>query len=91
MLCGMSQRGSSGPSYKCCCGLRHSVSLAVEADFQAFGTTVVVPDDAGGYFRVPRVYIAVHGLRTSEVGMLAETYAWQSVAAHIGRLTRAAR
>lgn len=76
------------PRYACSCGDRHTVPLEIEADIQSFGLTMVVRDERARYFCVPRVYVHVHGLRMSEVGMLAEQHEWKRVFGKYARVGR---
>jgi len=67
-----------GDPPRCACGEVHELSAAVRA---AYGTVtgglpssvpVRVPDV--GCWLVPRIYIAVHGLKAEELPALAERY-----------------
>ena len=68
----------------CACGeaLHYSqpdVRRKMERLVQELGPTVVVRTSAGGW-RVPRHYIALHGLMAEELPALAAKYGWKGVA-----------
>jgi hypothetical protein len=64
----------------CCCGDRH---LMATLAFTAYQRTtagldpLVTVDAPGGRWRVPRLYIACHGLRPVDVPMLALVHGWE--------------
>lgn len=64
----------------CCCGERHQVSTAVLARFDqataGLGPEVIV-DVPGGRWRVPRLFIACHGLKAADLPRLAGVYGWE--------------
>lgn len=64
----------------CSCGqLLHYSNPAIEAYIAKlvddFGETIPV-ETFDGYFHVPRHYIALHGIKGSEVPELAKKYGW---------------
>lgn len=65
----------------CPCGQEHigSPSLPHVAKLvQELGETVVVTAPAGSW-HVPRVFIAMHGLKAEELASLADKYGWRRV------------
>lgn len=66
----------------CCCGLDHRMP---EASWRAFReTTRGLPEDVpvgNGYgcWRVPRIFIACHGIKSAELAALARKYGWPEV------------
>lgn len=63
----------------CCCGERHEVTpnlAVVLTQVKELGEAIEI-STLGGSWKVPRVYIAVHGLKAHEVGVLAKKYGWK--------------
>lgn len=63
----------------CPCGEVHELSAAVRAAYE--GVTEGLPPDVtvtlgGRSWVVPRIYIAVHGLKADELPALAGKYGW---------------
>jgi hypothetical protein len=63
----------------CPCGEVHELSARVRAAYEA--VTGGLPADAkieieGRVWSVPKIYIAVHGLKAGELPALAEKYGW---------------
>jgi hypothetical protein len=63
----------------CPCGQVHELSAAVRAAYE--GVTAGLPPEVavvveGRAWLVPRIYIAVHGLKADELPGLAERYGW---------------
>lgn len=66
----------------CPCGHNHSDSIAwayVVKQVADLGETVVVTVFGLGSWRVPRVYVAMHGLRGDQLPALASKYGWERV------------
>lgn len=65
----------------CPCGEAHefSVEMAYENIIRGLPETVLVVIGSCGW-RVPRVYIAAHGLSTADLPDLAARYQWTEVA-----------
>lgn len=66
----------------CGCGEPlHYTDRVVEAQVRALvdelGELVTVTAAGQGSYRVPRHYIALHGLAAEDVAMLAELYGWE--------------
>jgi hypothetical protein len=67
----------------CPCGQPHVISRRVWDQFRAV-TAGLPPDETvtvagSGSWKVPRVYVAVHGLKAVEVPALAERYGWPKI------------
>ena len=61
----------------CPCGEVHELSAAVRAAYEKVTArlpSLVPVETAAGTWLVPRIYIAVHGLRADELPALAERY-----------------
>jgi hypothetical protein len=66
----------------CCCGERHLMTAGVLAAFErtTAGLDLLVTVSApGGSWRVPRLYIACHGLKAADVPQLAAVHGWERV------------
>lgn len=66
----------------CCCGLSHRMSDASWRKYRE--VTRGKPDDVPvgnvyGCWRVPRIYIACHGLKADELAVLAARFGWPEV------------
>jgi len=63
----------------CPCGQVHELSADVRAQYEAVTAgkppTVLVSTMFGNW-HVPRIYIAVHGLKAADLPALAERYGW---------------
>jgi hypothetical protein len=64
---------------KCPCGEVHELSATVRAAYE--GVTAGLPPEVavvveGGGWLVPRIYIAVHGLKADDLPELAGRYGW---------------
>jgi len=72
------------PSERCACGraLLHysdpTTQALVEQLVQACGPTVTITTPRGAW-RVPRHYIALHGLRAADLPQLAVEHGWEPV------------
>ena len=68
---------------RCPCGQVHELSAAVRAAYESvtagLPSSVAVETPAGTWL-VPRIYIAVHGLKASELPALAERYGFAPAA-----------
>jgi hypothetical protein len=71
---------SAAPANRCPCGEVHELSAAVRGAYEP--VTAALPPDAVinvkgvGSWVVPKIYIAVHGLKADELPELAERYRW---------------
>lgn len=65
------------PRYACPCGRKHEAIGPVAQLIEDAGLTVKVVTPQGAW-RVPRIYIAIHGLRASDMPMLARVYGWKT-------------
>jgi hypothetical protein len=68
---------------RCPCGEVHELSAATRAAYEAVtaglpSSVLVHVSGVGGWF-VPRIYIAVHGLKASDLPELAATHGWDHV------------
>lgn len=66
----------------CCCGVPHRMKLSAWERFQkaVAGKAETVPVGNGyGCWRVPRIFIACHGLAAHMIRATAERYGWESV------------
>lgn len=70
-----STQAPEAESIACCCGKSHPVIVQVEAIVEDKGVDVTIAT-VDGSWRVPRRYIAHHGLRSVDVPELAEQYGW---------------
>jgi hypothetical protein len=66
---------------KCPCGDIHELSAAARSVYE--NVTRGLPADVpvkvpGGCWRVPRIFIAVHGLKAAELPALAEKYGFEA-------------
>lgn len=64
----------------CPCGEVHELSAAVRAEYERVtaGLPADVPVEVEGRaWLVPRIYIAVHGLKADELPELAGRYGWK--------------
>jgi hypothetical protein len=75
---------------ECPCGEAHELSAATRAAYE--NATRGLPPDVlvsapGGSWRVPRIFIAVHGLKAADLPALAERYGFAAgqVAAPVPR------
>lgn len=64
------------PAYTCPCGEAHDPGETASRLIDRFGDTVRVVMNTGAW-KVPRIYIAMHGLRGSELPALATRYGWE--------------
>ena len=62
--------------HRCSCGRQHVAPPDVQAEIVQLGSTLVVVT-VDGCWRVPRIYLAVHGLHLDEAAMLAERLGWK--------------
>jgi hypothetical protein len=65
----------------CPCGTDHSLSSRDAYAYIArlvarLGPTTIV-STAGGSWRVPRIWIGIHGLKAEELEALAEQHGWE--------------
>lgn len=70
---------------ECPCGADHGIDspaayLLVAKSVYELGETVNVTVDGLGAWRVPRIWIGIHGLKAVELPALAERYGWERVA-----------
>lgn len=68
----------------CPCGGDHGLDrpaayLLVARTVYDLGATVNVTVDGVGAWRVPRIWIGMHGLKSIELPALAERYGWERV------------
>jgi hypothetical protein len=66
----------------CCCGVAHRMKQQSWEKFRHFtkGKAPTVPVGSGvAAWRVPRIYIACHGLAAAELAALALQYGWEKV------------
>ncbi len=66
----------------CCCGDEHKDDKRwplVQDFVDKHGETVIVTVPNGNSWRVPRAWIAFHGIREQEVPALADKYGWPRV------------
>jgi hypothetical protein len=67
----------------CPCGVAHELSAAVRAAYEAVtaGLAPAVPVEVkgAGKWLVPRIFIAVHGLRAADLPELAARYGFEKV------------
>jgi hypothetical protein len=66
--------------FACCCGNQHyfsPVTVAYMARVLADKGPLQTVTTTHGSWLVPRVYIAAHGLKETNVSELAETFGWQ--------------
>ena len=71
-------------SVLCPCGVDHAVSRStayarVRDVVRDLGPTVNVTVDGVGAWRVPRVWIGMHGLKAVDLPALAARYGWEPV------------
>jgi hypothetical protein len=65
----------------CCCGERHLMSADVLAAFERITAgldPLVTVSGPGGSWRVPRLFIACHGLKAADLPRLAAMHRWES-------------
>ena len=63
----------------CCCGDAHEGDPRwdfIQPLIDANGETIEV-STPGGSWKVPRAFIAFHGLKAEDLGSLADKYGWQ--------------
>ena len=71
-----------GTGFRCVCGAEHSwpteTSEIIQGQIARFGecTTITTPE---GSWKVPRVYIAAHGLIAAELPLIADVYGFEVV------------
>lgn len=63
----------------CPCGEVHLVSPQVTENIAAIGPTVMLTVMGFGAWIVPRIYIAAHVVRPTDVPLIAEQYGWERV------------
>ena len=67
---------------RCPCGEAHELSAAVRAEYESvtagLASSVPVKIPGVGCWLVPRIYVAVHGLRAQELPALAERYGFEA-------------
>ena len=59
----------------CCCGQAHELPGGIADMIRDLGADVAWTTESGSW-RVPRAYIAVHGLTGADVSALAALYGW---------------
>lgn len=59
----------------CCCGQVHELPGMIADFIRDLGADIAVMTEAGSW-RVPRAYIAVHGLAGANVSALASVFGW---------------
>lgn len=68
---------------RCPCGDIHELSAAVRAAYGQVitlaGNPTVVVETPDGRWRVPRIYIACHGLKAADLPALARRYRFEPV------------
>lgn len=55
------------------------IERGMQAQVQRMGYNIVVSNDAGHAYLVPRHYIALHGIKEAELDEIATRYGFQSV------------
>lgn len=65
-------------AYSCDCGKTHLLPSTITAVWAGLPDTVVV-ETPRARWRVPRVYIAAHGLAAGELASLAARYEWERI------------
>jgi hypothetical protein len=66
----------------CPCGVAHELSAAVRPAYEAVTEGLdpdITVDISGERWRVPRIFIAVHGLRPADMPELAARYGFEKV------------
>jgi hypothetical protein len=66
----------------CCCGVDHRMKRSAWDKYRQVvkGKLPTVPVGTGiACWRIPRIYIACHGIKAAEVPLLAERYGWEAV------------
>lgn len=66
--------------YDCCCGKPHEPFMqeAAKTFLSQMGVPECVPvTNQDGTWRVPRIYIALHGLKSTQLAFLAQKYGWE--------------
>jgi hypothetical protein len=67
------------PEHPCPCGATHPVSLATDTEIRVNGPTMPVQTPDGAW-RIPRVWVAFHGLRPiAKTVAAASQYEWEPV------------
>jgi hypothetical protein len=67
----------------CCCGDVHELSAglrAAYANITAGLPPTIVVKTPGGTYRVPRIYLAAHDVKSGDVPFLAARYGWETAA-----------
>lgn len=69
------QRQINTGVFDCCCGVPHVLSAVTKRIVMEKGTHVTVTTPSGSW-RVPRVFIAVHGIAAVDIPTLAQIHGW---------------